>query len=113
MHVDGGRCELRFLRDDLGGLARSVPLGVWFIRTVDGVDLNDPVAAAHGRPVFELQSTRGANSMTRTLRSIMAVAALSLLGLAALHSGLVIPGPFNEARCTRSSVAVVLVVGIS
>ena len=50
--------------------------------------------------------------MTRTLRSIMAVAALSLLGLAALHSGLVIPGPFNEARCTRSSVAVVLVVGI-
>src|SRR5687768_7196837 len=34
-----------FFRDDLGGLARSIPFGVWFIRTVDGVDLNDPVAA--------------------------------------------------------------------
>jgi deazaflavin-dependent oxidoreductase (nitroreductase family) len=46
--------RLGFFRDDLGGLARSIPLGTWFIRTVDGVDLNDPVAAAHGRPVFEL-----------------------------------------------------------
>jgi deazaflavin-dependent oxidoreductase (nitroreductase family) len=43
-----------FFRDHLGGLARSVPFGVWFIRAVDGVDLNDPVAAAHGRRVFEL-----------------------------------------------------------
>jgi deazaflavin-dependent oxidoreductase (nitroreductase family) len=43
-----------FFRDDLGGLARSIPFGVWFIRTVDGVDLNDPAGAAVGRPVFEL-----------------------------------------------------------
>ena len=48
-----------FFRDDLGGLARSIPFGVWFIRTVDGVDLNDPVAAAQGRPVFELHATEG------------------------------------------------------
>ncbi len=49
-----------FFRDDLGGLARSVPFGVWFIHTVDGVDLNDPVGAAHGRPVFELHPADGA-----------------------------------------------------
>ncbi len=48
-----------FFRDDLGGLARSVPFGVWFIRTVDGVDLNHPVEAAQGRPVFELQPANG------------------------------------------------------
>ena len=49
-----------FFRDDLGAVARSIPFGVWFIRTVDGVDLNDPVAAAQGRPVFELHATEGA-----------------------------------------------------
>ena len=43
-----------FFRDTLGPLARSIPFGVWFIRTVDGVDLNRPVDAAEGRPVFEL-----------------------------------------------------------
>ncbi len=48
--------RIGFFRDDLGGLARSIPFGVWFIRTVDSVDLNDPVAAAHGRPVFELSA---------------------------------------------------------
>jgi deazaflavin-dependent oxidoreductase (nitroreductase family) len=47
-----------FFRDDLGGLARGIPLGVSFIRAVDGVDLNDPVGAAHGRPVFELERVR-------------------------------------------------------
>jgi deazaflavin-dependent oxidoreductase (nitroreductase family) len=46
--------RIGFFRDTLGPLARSIPLGVWFIRTVDGVDLNDPVAAAEGRYVFEL-----------------------------------------------------------
>jgi hypothetical protein len=39
---------------------RSTPLGVWFIRTVDGVDLDDPVEAAQGRPVFELHPANGA-----------------------------------------------------
>ncbi len=46
--------RIGFFRDDLGRLARSIPFGVWFIRTVDGVDLNDPVGAARDRPVFEL-----------------------------------------------------------
>jgi len=46
--------HIGFFRDDLGGLARSIPFGVWFIRTIDGVDLNDPEGAADGRPVFEL-----------------------------------------------------------
>jgi deazaflavin-dependent oxidoreductase (nitroreductase family) len=46
--------RLGFFRDVLGPLARSIPLGYWFIRMVDNVDLNDPVDAAHGRPVFEL-----------------------------------------------------------
>lgn len=49
-----GEERVRFFRDDLGGLARSIPFGLWFIRTVDGVDLNDPEAAAVGRRVFEL-----------------------------------------------------------
>lgn len=43
-----------FFRDTLGPLARSIPFGLWFIRTVDGVDLNHPLEAANGRPVFEL-----------------------------------------------------------
>ena len=47
--------RVAFFRDILGPLARSVPLGVWFIRTVDQVDLNYPVEAAEGRCVFELQ----------------------------------------------------------
>lgn len=43
-----------FFRDVLGPLARSIPLGVSFIRVADQVDLNRPVEAAEGRPVFEL-----------------------------------------------------------
>ena len=50
--------RLGFFRDTLGPLARSIPLGATFIRVVDGVDLDDPVEAAEGRPVFELHSTR-------------------------------------------------------
>jgi deazaflavin-dependent oxidoreductase (nitroreductase family) len=47
-----------FFRDVLGPLARGIPFGYWFIRLVDGVDLDDPVAAAQGRSVFELHSAR-------------------------------------------------------
>ncbi|HEU0026533.1 MAG TPA: nitroreductase family deazaflavin-dependent oxidoreductase [Ktedonobacterales bacterium] len=47
-----------YFRDVLGPLARSIPFGVQFIRLVDGVDLNDPVAAAEGRRVFELHPMR-------------------------------------------------------
>jgi deazaflavin-dependent oxidoreductase (nitroreductase family) len=43
-----------FFRDTLGPVARGIPLGVRFIRVVDGVDLDDPLEAAVGRPVFEL-----------------------------------------------------------
>jgi len=47
-----------FFRDVLGPVARSVPLGTWFIRTVDGVDLDHPVEEAAGRRVFELHPLR-------------------------------------------------------
>ena len=47
-----------FFRDVLRPVAQGIPLGVWFIRTVDGVDLNDPLGAAEGRPVFELHPLR-------------------------------------------------------
>ena len=46
--------RVAYFRDVLGPLARGIPFGVQFIRMVDGVDLNDPVAAAEGRRVFEL-----------------------------------------------------------
>ena len=44
-----------FFRDVLGPLARGIPFGIWFIRAIDGVDLDDPVDAAAGRSVFELR----------------------------------------------------------
>ena len=50
--------RIGFFRDVLGPLARRIPLGFWFIRSVDGVDLDDPVDAAAGRSVFELHSIR-------------------------------------------------------
>jgi deazaflavin-dependent oxidoreductase (nitroreductase family) len=43
-----------FFRDTLGIKARSIPLGYWFVRLIDGVDLNHPVEVAEGRRVFEL-----------------------------------------------------------
>jgi deazaflavin-dependent oxidoreductase (nitroreductase family) len=45
-----------FFRDVLGPHARRIPLGVWFIRLVDGVDLDHPMEAAEGRCVFELHA---------------------------------------------------------
>jgi deazaflavin-dependent oxidoreductase (nitroreductase family) len=50
--------RVAYFRDVLGPLARGIPFGVQFIRIVDGVDLNDPVAAAEGRRVFELDLAR-------------------------------------------------------
>ena len=47
-----------FFRDVLGSVARGIPFGFWFIRTVDGVDLHHPLDAAEGRPVFELRPLR-------------------------------------------------------
>src|SRR5215212_7214458 len=50
--------RVEFFRDILGPLARGIPFGVWFIRTVDGVDLDRPTEAAEGRRVFELHPLR-------------------------------------------------------
>ena len=47
-----------FFRDLLGPVARGLPGGAWFIRTVDGVDLDHPLEAAEGRRVFELHPVR-------------------------------------------------------
>ncbi len=47
-----------FFRDVLIPVARGLPFGFRFVRFVDGVDLNDPVNAAKGRPVFELHPLR-------------------------------------------------------
>jgi deazaflavin-dependent oxidoreductase (nitroreductase family) len=47
-----------FFRDVLGPAARRMPLGTWFIRAVDGVDLDHPVEEAEGRRVFELHPLR-------------------------------------------------------
>ena len=46
--------RIGFFRDTLGPVARGIPFGRWFIRAVDGVDLDRPLEAAEGRPVFEL-----------------------------------------------------------
>lgn len=46
--------RVAFFRDTLGPVARGIPFGVRFIRIVDGVDLDRPLDAAEGRPVFEL-----------------------------------------------------------
>jgi deazaflavin-dependent oxidoreductase (nitroreductase family) len=48
--------RVAFFRDILGPIARRMPFGMTFIRVVDGTDLADPVAAADGRPVFELRT---------------------------------------------------------
>ena len=54
--------RLAFFRDVLGPVAREIPFGVRFIRTVDGVDLADPEEAADGRPVFELHPLESSSS---------------------------------------------------
>ena len=46
--------RVQFFRDVLGPVARGMPFGVRFIRVVDQVDLDRPMEAAEGRPVFEL-----------------------------------------------------------
>ena len=50
--------RVAFYRDVLKPLVRRYgPLAEWIVRHVDKVDLEDPVRAAAGRPVFELQSS--------------------------------------------------------
>jgi deazaflavin-dependent oxidoreductase (nitroreductase family) len=57
--------RIGYFRDVLGPLVRRFPGGSWFIRTFDGVDLSDPVAAANGRPVFEIHPVDSAPSEGR------------------------------------------------
>jgi deazaflavin-dependent oxidoreductase (nitroreductase family) len=47
-----------FFRDVYAPLARSIPFGPWFVRIIDGFDVDDPVEAAEGRRVFELEPRR-------------------------------------------------------
>ena len=44
-----------FIRDVLAPHARRTRLGRWFVRYVDGIDIDHPVEAAEGHPVFELR----------------------------------------------------------
>ena len=46
--------RVAFFRDTLEPIARSMRGGMTFIKTIDGVDVSDPVGAAAGRVVFEL-----------------------------------------------------------
>lgn len=46
--------RIAFFRETLEPVARRIPLGYWFVRAFDGVDLRDPERAAGGRVVFEL-----------------------------------------------------------
>jgi deazaflavin-dependent oxidoreductase (nitroreductase family) len=43
-----------FIRDVLAPHARRMRLGAWIVRHLDKIDIDHPVAAAEGRPVFEL-----------------------------------------------------------
>jgi deazaflavin-dependent oxidoreductase (nitroreductase family) len=53
--VELGQAEAAaFIRDVLAPHARRSWFGSWFVRNVDKIDIEDPVAGARGRPVFEL-----------------------------------------------------------
>jgi hypothetical protein len=43
-----------FIRDVLAPVARQTRIGGWIVRTIDKIDIDHPVEAAQGRPVFEL-----------------------------------------------------------
>ena len=43
-----------FFRDVLGPRVRRTRVGSWIVRNIDRVDVDNPVEAAEGRPVFEL-----------------------------------------------------------
>lgn len=48
----------------------------------------------------------------RTLRAILFIEAASLIVAAALHAGIVIQGPFDQAAIYESSIAVILLIGL-
>src|SRR5947208_16555258 len=43
-----------FIRHVLAPHARRTRLGSWFVRSVDKIDIDNPVEAAEGRPIFEI-----------------------------------------------------------
>jgi deazaflavin-dependent oxidoreductase (nitroreductase family) len=43
-----------FIRDVIAPQARRSRFGSWFVRTIDKIDIDNPVDAAKGRPVFEV-----------------------------------------------------------
>jgi len=45
---------VEFIRDVLAPHARRTRLGSWIVRNLDKIDIDNPVEAAKGRPVFEL-----------------------------------------------------------
>jgi deazaflavin-dependent oxidoreductase (nitroreductase family) len=47
-----------FIRDVLAPHARRTRVGHWFVRNIDKIDIDHPVEAAAGRPVFELHPPR-------------------------------------------------------
>lgn len=51
--LDGSQ-RVEFFRDIYGPLVRSIRFGVGLVRLMDGVDVNDPIAVAEDRRVFEL-----------------------------------------------------------
>jgi deazaflavin-dependent oxidoreductase (nitroreductase family) len=60
--------RVEFFRDIYAPLARSIPLGYWFVRLVDGVDINRPVELAKDRRVFELTpATAAADPWSATI----------------------------------------------
>jgi deazaflavin-dependent oxidoreductase (nitroreductase family) len=48
--------RLAFFRQVLQPVAHAMPFGALFIKLVDKVDVDDPVGASDGRPVFELHA---------------------------------------------------------
>jgi deazaflavin-dependent oxidoreductase (nitroreductase family) len=55
----GPREAAAFVRDVLAPHARRSRFGSWFVRHVDKIDIDKPVEAVKGRPVFELHSLPG------------------------------------------------------
>lgn len=51
--------------------------------------------------------------MRRTVRGLLLVEAVSLFVAAALHAGLVIPGPFDDAAIYEATIALVVLAGLA
>jgi deazaflavin-dependent oxidoreductase (nitroreductase family) len=43
-----------FIRDVLAPHARRTRFGSWFVRNIDKIDIDSPLEASRGRPVFEI-----------------------------------------------------------